>query len=144
MLIILDSPLASRFTEVYRQLQPFWDAEAQKRLQQGRSPLEFVNLLTVDSHAQHLSMIRHLQQSGRLAIVIAASGMCAGGHIVNYLKALLDDPRHNVLFVGYQAKGAPGQTVPEAATSTSTASASASAPASKPSAATPPTPTSKA
>lgn len=109
--IILDSPLASRFTEVYRQLQPFWDNEAQKRLQQGRSPLQFANLLTVDSHAQHLAMVRHLQQSGRPAIVIAASGMCAGGRIVDYLKALLGDKRHNVLFVGYQAKGTSGQVI---------------------------------
>ena len=109
--IILDSPLASRFTEDYRQLQPFWDAEAQKRLRQGRSPLQFANLLTVDSHAQHQAMVRHLQQSGRPAIVIAASGMCAGGRIVNYLKALLGEPRHNVLFVGYQAKGTPGQVI---------------------------------
>lgn len=109
--IILDSPLASRFTEVYRQLQPFWDNEAQKRLKNGRNPLEFGNLLTVDSHAQHLAMVRHLQQSGRPAIVIAASGMCAGGRIVNYLKSLLGDRRHNVLFVGYQAKGTPGQLI---------------------------------
>lgn len=29
--VILDSPLASRFTDVYQQLQPFWDAEALQR-----------------------------------------------------------------------------------------------------------------
>ena len=27
-------------------------------------------------------------------VVLAASGMCAGGRIVNYLKAMMDDPRH--------------------------------------------------
>jgi metallo-beta-lactamase family protein len=109
--IILDSPLASRFTEVYRQLQPFWDKEALKRVGQGRNPLKFANLLTVDSHSDHLSMVRHLAQSARPAIVIAASGMCSGGRIVDYLKAMLGDKRHNVLFVGYQAKGTPGQII---------------------------------
>lgn len=109
--IILDSPLANRFTEVYQQLQPFWDAEALQRVRRGRNPLGFANLLTVDSHAQHLAMVRHLQSSARPAIVIAASGMCAGGRIVAYLKALLGDPRHNVLFVGYQARGTPGQVI---------------------------------
>ncbi|MCM2318346.1 MAG: MBL fold metallo-hydrolase [Pseudomonas sp.] len=109
--IILDSPLASRFTEVYQQLQPFWDKEALKRVGQGRNPLKFANLLTVDSHSDHLSMVRHLAQSARPAIVIAASGMCSGGRIVDYLKAMLGDPRHNVLFVGYQAKGTPGQII---------------------------------
>lgn len=109
--IVLDSPLASRFTEAYRQLQPYWDQEARRRLGQGRDPLEFANLIGVDSHSEHLNMVRHLAQSGRPAIVIAASGMCAGGRIVDYLKAMLGDRRHNVVFVGYQAKGTPGQTI---------------------------------
>lgn len=37
--------------------------------------------------------------------------MCAGGRIVNYLKAMLGDSRHNVVFVGYQAKGTPGAAI---------------------------------
>lgn len=37
--------------------------------------------------------------------------MCSGGRIVNYLKAMLGDKRHNVLFVGYQAKGTPGHAI---------------------------------
>ncbi|CAD5377027.1 Metallo-beta-lactamase family protein, RNA-specific [Pseudomonas sp. OF001] len=109
--IVLDSPLASRFTEVYQQLQPYWDKEALRRVGKGRNPLGFANLITVDSHSDHLSMVRHLAQSGRPAIVIAASGMCAGGRIVDYLKAMLGDRRHNVVFVGYQAKGTPGQAI---------------------------------
>lgn len=109
--VILDSPLASRFTEVYQQLQPFWDAEALQRVRRGRNPLGFANLLSVDGHAQHLAMVRHLRDTRRPAVVIAASGMCAGGRIVDYLKAMLGDPRHNVLFVGYQAQGTPGQAI---------------------------------
>lgn len=34
--------------------------------------------------------------------------MCSGGRIVDYLKALLDDYRTDILFVGYQAEGTPG------------------------------------
>ena len=37
--------------------------------------------------------------------------MCAGGRVVNYLKAMLGDVRHDVLFVGYQAAGTPGQAI---------------------------------
>ena len=37
--------------------------------------------------------------------------MCASGRIVNYLKAMLSDPRHNVLFIGYQASGTPGSQI---------------------------------
>ncbi|MCC1495735.1 MBL fold metallo-hydrolase RNA specificity domain-containing protein [Alcanivorax sp. 1008] len=107
--IILDSPLASRFTEVYRKLTPFWEAEALQKVLSGRNPLQFDQLLTVDSNAAHQKMVRHLADSARPAVVISASGMCTGGRIVNYLKAMLDDPRHNVLLVGYQAAGTLGR-----------------------------------
>lgn len=109
--VILDSPLASRFTKAYREMKPFWDEEAQERLDQGRRPLAFDQLLTIDSHHDHLKMVNHLSTSGRPAIVIAGSGMCNAGRIVNYLKAMLPDPRHDVLFVGYQAEGTPGRDI---------------------------------
>ena len=109
--IILDSPLASRFTEAYRSLKPFWSHEARQRLDAGRKPLAFDNLIKIDSHADHIAVVNHLTQTARPAIVIAGNGMCAGGRIVNYLKAMLHDPRHDVLFVGYQAKGTPGHAI---------------------------------
>ena len=106
--IIVDSPLASKFNEVYRELKPFWDAEAQHRLRAGRHPLSFENLITIDSHADHEKTVAFLARTRQPAIVIAASGMAAGGRIVNYLKAMLHDPVHSVLFVGYQARGTTG------------------------------------
>src|SRR5690606_7150575 len=109
--IIVDSPLAARFTELYRELKPFWDNEARQRLREGRHPLSFEQLLTVDNHADHIALVNHLTQSRRPAVVLAASGMCAGGRVVNYLKAMLGDPRHDVLFVGYQAAGTPGRDI---------------------------------
>ncbi|MDP1340557.1 hypothetical protein, partial [Klebsiella variicola] len=86
----------------------FWDEEANARLKQGRKPLAFDTLLTVDSHHVHLKMVHHLAQSGRPAIVIAGSGMCNPGRIVTYLPALLGEERHYLLFVGYPAEGTPG------------------------------------
>lgn len=109
--IVLDSPLASRFTQVYRELSPYWEDEARERLAEGRRPLAFDQLLTVDGHDAHMRMVHHLAESARPAVVIAASGMCAGGRIVNYLKAMLGNQRHNVLFVGYQAAGTPGRQI---------------------------------
>jgi metallo-beta-lactamase family protein len=34
--------------------------------------------------------------------------MCTGGRIVNYLKRFLSDPKTDIVFVGYQAGGTPG------------------------------------
>ncbi|MEX0740620.1 MAG: MBL fold metallo-hydrolase [Pseudohongiella sp.] len=107
--VIVDSPLAARFTAVYRELKPFWDAEALGRVHAGRHPLDFDGLYTVDSHEEHLQTVAYLAKTRQPAVVIAASGMAAGGRIVNYLKAMLPDPVHDVLFVGYQASGTLGR-----------------------------------
>jgi len=109
--IFLDSPLAQRFTTLYRELQPFWDAEARARVRAGRQPLSYEQLVAIDSHGDHLANVRRLARSREPAVVIAASGMCAGGRVVNYLREMLGDPRHDVLFVGYQARGTPGHAI---------------------------------
>ncbi|WP_282040894.1 MBL fold metallo-hydrolase [Halomonas alimentaria] len=109
--IIVDSPLAARFTAVYRELKPWWDAEAHARLRVGRHPLSFENLYTVSSHKEHERTVAYLADSHRPAVVIAASGMVSGGRVVNYLKRMLSDPRHAVLFTGYQGAGTPGRDI---------------------------------
>lgn len=109
--VIVDSPLAARFTAAYTELKPWWDAEAHQRLRAGRHPLSFENLTTIDSHEDHLKTVESLAKSRRPAIVLAASGMAAGGRIVNYLKAMIEDPRNDVIFVGYQADGTPGHAI---------------------------------
>lgn len=109
--IIVDSPLAARFTQTYNALQPHWDNEAKSRLKQGRHPLSFSQLHTVDSHAQHLALVQFLASTRQPAVVIAASGMCEGGRVVNYLTALLPDRAHQVVFVGYQARGTLGAAI---------------------------------
>ena len=109
--VILDAPLAARFTALYRQLQPYWNDEARRRVAQGRQPLGFEQLLTVETHAQHQAMLNRLAHTRQPAIVITGNGMCSAGRIVNYLKAMLGDPRHNIVFVGYQAHGTPGHAI---------------------------------
>lgn len=109
--VIVDSPLAARFTATYRKLKPFWDQEARQKLAAGRHPLTFEQLTTIDSHRDHLNTVDYLKKRGHPCVVIAASGMCSGGRIVNYLKALLSDPRTDILFAGYQATGTPGRDI---------------------------------
>ncbi|HDS0940206.1 MBL fold metallo-hydrolase [Pseudomonas plecoglossicida] len=109
--VILDSPLAQRITRVYTELHEFWSCEAKQRLGEGRAPLGFGQLVCVQSHEQHQRVVNYLKSTGRPAIVIAENGMCSGGRIVSYLKAMLGDRRHEVVFVGYQAKGTPGAVI---------------------------------
>ena len=109
--VIVDSPLAAKFNTAYNQLSTCWDDEARQRLAVGRHPLDFTQLHTVDSHAEHLAAVNLLASTGKPAIVIAASGMCEGGRVVNYLKALLGHAIHQVVFVGYQARGTLGAAI---------------------------------
>ena len=107
--VIVDSPLASRFTEVYAACADFWGQEARQALAAGDQPLVFDNLMTVADHQQHLWTVDYLRRKAPPAVVIAASGMCTGGRVVNYLKALAGDARTDIVFCGYQAQGTPGR-----------------------------------
>lgn len=109
--IVVDSPLAAEFTRIYRDLKPYWDAEATELVHQGRHPLSFEQLTVISSHEDHLNAVDYLARSHRPCVVLAGSGMCAGGRVVNYLKAMLGDKRNDVLFVGYQAAGTPGRDI---------------------------------
>jgi metallo-beta-lactamase family protein len=109
--IVVDSPLAAEFTGIYRKLKPFWNAEAADRVREGRHPLSFEQLTVIGSHEDHLNAVAYLARSHRPCVVLAGSGMCAGGRVVNYLKAMLGEARNDVLFVGYQAAGTPGRDI---------------------------------
>lgn len=109
--IVVDSPLAATFRKLYRELKPYWDAEAQQLISEGRHPLSFEQITTINDHGEHLQTVEYLARSNRPCIVIAGSGMCTGGRVVNYLKALLHEPRNDILFVGYQASGTPGEQI---------------------------------
>lgn len=111
MVVILDSPMAAQFTRQYRAMRDLWDQEARTRIAERRHPLNFETLHVVDSHEEHHRIINYLRETGAPCIVIAASGMCTGGRMMNYLKALLPDPRTDVVFVGYQAQGTPGRAI---------------------------------
>lgn len=107
--VIVDSPLASRFTEIYQSMQAFWSIEAQHLMRTDEQPLVFENLTTVNSHSEHRDLLDYLERHRLPAIVIAGSGMCTGGRVVNYLKRFIGDPSTDIVFVGYQASGTPGQ-----------------------------------
>ncbi|EGU49380.1 metallo-beta-lactamase family protein RNA-specific [Vibrio ichthyoenteri ATCC 700023] len=106
--IILDSPMAQKVTKSYRRFQTLWGKEAKQRLNNHRHPLAFEQCITVEDHRTHQRLVNRLTSTGEAAIVVAASGMCQGGRIMDYLQALLSDKRTDVLLIGYQAQGTLG------------------------------------
>lgn len=111
--IIVDSPMALKLTEIYEQMQDYWSEEATEILTVDSQPFVFKNLIEVDFAGESRGMIEYLKRSGKPAVVIAGSGMCTGGRIVEYLKAFLSQPNTDILFVGYQAIGTKGREIQE-------------------------------
>ena len=109
--VIVDSPMALKLTDIYEQLEEYWDEEANEVLSVDRQPLVFKNLFEVHSGGDHREVMEHLQKSGKPAIIIAGSGMCTGGRVVDYLKAFLGRVNTDVLFVGFQGEGTPGRAI---------------------------------
>lgn len=103
--VIVDGPLGIQMTSVYERHVDCWDDEALAKLRAGNTPLEFRDLYAT----------RKAHESERIhdidgpAIVIAGSGMCSGGRIVDHLVRYLPDPRTDLIFVGYQAEGTLGR-----------------------------------
>tara|TARA_Y100001956_G_C4129254_1_gene192456 strand:+ start:4311 stop:5636 length:1326 start_codon:yes stop_codon:yes gene_type:complete len=111
MPIILDSPMAQKVTKYYRRFKALWGQEAKQRLQAHRHPLAFEQCITVEDYRTHMRLVNRLQSTGEPALVVAASGMCQGGRIMDYLKALLPDERTDVILAGYQAEETLGRAI---------------------------------
>ncbi|MBU1566215.1 MAG: MBL fold metallo-hydrolase [Proteobacteria bacterium] len=103
--VFVDSPLGLEITKIYSSLEEFWDKEAKNLKATGNHPFDFKGLYAVQKYQDHQKL---LDINGP-AIIIAGSGMCTGGRIVDHLKHGLEDPRNDIFFVGYQAKGTPGR-----------------------------------
>ncbi|MBW2570677.1 MAG: MBL fold metallo-hydrolase [Deltaproteobacteria bacterium] len=103
--VFIDSPLGLEITKIYSDLDSFCDKEAKALKAKGDHPIDFKNLYSVERFRDHKKL---LNISGP-AIIIAGSGMCTGGRIVDHLKHGLEDSANDIFFVGYQAKGTPGR-----------------------------------
>jgi metallo-beta-lactamase family protein len=105
--VFVDTPLGLNITKIYAGLNEFWDREAGQLYRNGDHPLKFEGLYGVERSRDH----RELMRIPGPAVIIAGSGMCNGGRIVNHLKAGLAAPQNDVCFVGYQAYGTPGRDI---------------------------------
>jgi metallo-beta-lactamase family protein len=111
--VIVDSPMANKLTEVYNRMQQYWGDEAKETLTVDKQPLIFKNLTRIEDGGEHRGMVEHLKRTRKPAVVIAGSGMCNGGRVVDYLKNFLGHESTDILFVGFQASGTVGRAIQE-------------------------------
>ncbi len=105
--VYVDSPLATNITEIFRQHPECYDEETEKLLLQdgGMDPFGFDMLKYTHSTEDS----KRLNNLGKPAIIISASGMCEGGRVLHHLRRNIGDPKTTVLFVGYQAENTLGR-----------------------------------
>ncbi|MBN1126334.1 MAG: MBL fold metallo-hydrolase [Sedimentisphaerales bacterium] len=107
VMTVLDSPMAIRATQVFKDHPEMFDEEMRDLLANHESPFSFqglkMSLTTRESKA--------INQVRGTMIIIAGSGMCTGGRIKHHLAANIGRPESTILFVGYQAVGTLGRLI---------------------------------
>jgi metallo-beta-lactamase family protein len=102
--LYLDSPMASKASDIYRRHAEYFDEQTAELLRKGGTPLDYPD--------QHVT--RDLEESQAIAtaprpyMIVASNGMLTGGRVVGHLRNLIGDPAATILFVGYQGQGTLG------------------------------------
>ena len=106
--VYVDSPLATKITDIFRLHPECYDREAFALLRAG-SPFEFEGLRYVTDVEQS----KAIDASPEPSIVIAGSGMCEGGRVLHHLRKTIEDPRNTIAIVGFQAEHTLGRRITE-------------------------------
>lgn len=112
--VFLDSPMAIRANAIYSRFQHLFNsidraAIADKQIKRIEDWLPVLRCTPTPEESMAINRVK----SG--AIIIAGSGMCAGGRIAHHFKHNLWRGDCHVVFPGFQAKGTPGRAIVDGA-----------------------------
>jgi metallo-beta-lactamase family protein len=99
MPVYVDSPLASRATEVFRKHREAYDAEAWKLVGEPGGIFDFPEIHYTASAEESKALN---EKNG--IVIISASGMAEAGRIRHHLKHNLWRPEAHIVIVGFQAQ----------------------------------------
>ncbi len=102
--LYLDSPMASKASDIYRRHPESFDEEARRLLQSGDTPLDYPN----QTETRDVRDSQAIAKAQRPYMIVASNGMLTGGRVLGHLRNLIDDPDATLLFVGYQGEGTLG------------------------------------
>ena len=102
--LYLDSPMASKASDIYRRHPDYYDEETARLLREGATPLDYPNQIVTND----IKASQAIERAPRPYMIVASNGMLTGGRIVGHLRNLIDDPAATILFVGYQGEGTLG------------------------------------
>lgn len=109
MPIYVDSPLATRVTEIFRLHPELYDAEIRKFIikKQSSDPFGFETM----HYTQSVQESKELNLLQTPAIIISASGMMEGGRILHHLRHRISNRKTTILVSGWQAPNTMGRRI---------------------------------
>ena len=102
--VIIDSPMASDATAIYRHHSNEYDERSKELLRKGAQPFTVSKMYFTREREESIK----LNSIEEPMILISASGMLSGGRILHHLKHRISDKRNTVMFVGFQPPGSRG------------------------------------
>jgi metallo-beta-lactamase family protein len=96
--VFLDSPMALAATALYRRHARLLRIPARE----AKAMMDGVRAVETPQQSMRLARLRYP------AVIISASGMATGGRVLHHLKNLAPDPRHHLVFAGFQVGGSRG------------------------------------
>ena len=105
--VFLDSPMATRATEVFKKFDKYFNEEVQKNLEESGDVFSFSELTITSGRIDSIK----INDIKKPCIILAGSGMCTGGRIKHHLVNNIEDENNTVLFVGFQVKGTLGSLI---------------------------------
>lgn len=105
--IFLDSPLAIEALEVFQRHFELYRRDVVKGEHNGQDLFDFRGLVLTPT----VEDSKDINQQPHPKVIIAGSGMMAGGRIVHHLKRYLSRPDTYLLVIGFQAPGTLGSAI---------------------------------
>lgn len=104
--VYVDSPLAIKVTDIYKKSTRFFNQAAQADAGEGDHQLfNFPRLKYVPTNEGS----RAIENMPGPKVIIAGSGMSAGGRVIHHEAEYLPDEKNTILLVGYQSIGTLGR-----------------------------------
>ncbi len=107
--VYLDSPLAIDITKIFKKYESLFNKNMQEHIGHGDDIFKFPGLHFTDSREESM----HINDIPGPKIVIAGSGMIAGGRIIHHIRKYISSAQNTILLAGYQAVGTYGRLISE-------------------------------